>query len=83
MSALVWPTKDPDEILDCKLDWSARLDGDTINTSTWIVPTGITKTSDTKTTSTTTIWLQGGTLGQTYEFVIASPPLGCARWTSP
>ena len=33
------------------------------------MPAGITKNSDTKTTSTTTIWLLGGTLGQTYEFV--------------
>jgi hypothetical protein len=69
MSALVWPTKDPDEVLDYKLDWTARLDGDTIQTSTWTVPVGITRNSDSKTNTTTTIWLQGGTLGQTYEFV--------------
>lgn len=64
--ALEWPFKDPDEVLDYQLDWSARLDEDTIVTSTWVVPTGITKDSDTNTTDTTTIWLSGGTTGEAY-----------------
>jgi hypothetical protein len=67
-------TKDPDEVLDFLLDWSARLTGgDTITTSQWIMPTpttgDIVKDSDTKTASTTTIWLSAGTDGQKYSIV--------------
>jgi hypothetical protein len=58
---LKWPKKDPDEVLDYVLDWSARLDGDTIATSIWIVDEALTKDSDSFTDSTTTIWLSGGT----------------------
>ncbi len=65
--ALTWPFKDPDEVLDYDIDWSARLLTDTISTSTWIVPDGITKDSDSKTATTTTVWLSGGTLGDKYE----------------
>ena len=68
--ALSWPPKDPDEVLDYEIDWALRLDGaDTITTSTWLVPVGITKDSDSKTTTTTTIWLSGGTEGTTYSLV--------------
>jgi len=65
--SLVWPFKDPDEILDYQVDWILRLGTDTISTSTWTVPTGITKTTDTKTNTATTIWLSGGTIGVSYE----------------
>lgn len=65
--SLTWPFKDPDEVLDYQLDWSARLAVDTIATSTWIVPANITKDSDSNTTTTTTIWLSGGTLGDLVE----------------
>lgn len=66
--ALSWPYKDPDEVLDYQIDWSARLVEDTIVSSTWIVPDGITKDSDTYTTTSTTIWLSGGTLGASLAF---------------
>jgi hypothetical protein len=66
--ALTWPNKDPDEVLDYELDWSARLGTDTISSSTWTVPTGITKNSDSHTTTTTTVWLQGGTVAASYTF---------------
>lgn len=65
--ALDWPNKDPDEVLDYVIDWTARLAGDTIVTSTWEVPTGLTKGSDSATASTTTVWLSGGTLNERYE----------------
>jgi hypothetical protein len=67
--ALSWPFKDPDEVLDYEVDWTARLDGDTISTSTWIVPSGIVENSASHTSTTTTIWLAGGTLAATYEFL--------------
>lgn len=66
-------TKDPDEVLDYGVNWadpsSDALAGDTISTSSWIVPSGIVKDSDGHTPTTTTIWLSGGTVGETYEFV--------------
>lgn len=61
--------KDPDEVEFYVRDWSADLDGDTIATSTWTVPSGITKDSDTNTTTTATIKLSGGTLGSDYALV--------------
>jgi len=65
--ALKWPNKDPDEVLDYKIDWSSRLpEGDAIATSTWIVPAGITKDSDAHDDTSTTIWLSSGTIGTKY-----------------
>jgi hypothetical protein len=64
-----WPNKDPDEVLDYGIDWSLRLAGDTISTSTWIVPPGITMQTNSKTATTTTIWLSAGVLDQTYEIL--------------
>jgi hypothetical protein len=49
--------KDPQAVLDYGFDWSKWLGTDTISTSTWTVPVGITKDSDTHDTTTTTIWL--------------------------
>ena len=68
---MAWPLesfrKGPDEVLDYAGDWSDWLGSDTIVTSTWTVPTGLTKDSDTATTTTTTVWLSGGTLGEQYD----------------
>lgn len=60
---LTWPDKDPNEVLDYLVDWTARLNGDTITSSTWLVPVDITKDSDSFTDTTTTIWLSAGTIG--------------------
>lgn len=68
-SVLRWPTKDPDEVLDFTVDWAARLDDDTISTSTWTVPSGIIKVEDEHTTTKAVIWLQGGTIDKVYEFL--------------
>lgn len=59
-------TKDPAAVLDYGIDWSAWLDTDAISTSTWTVPSGITQDSSTSDTTTTTVWLSGGTVGQSY-----------------
>lgn len=67
--ALAWPPKDTDEILDYRIDWTDRLDGDTIETSTWTVPSGITKETDTSTATAATIWLSGGTLNERYSLL--------------
>ncbi len=58
--------KDPDEILDYKVDWSDWLVSDTINTSTWTVPAGLTAGAASNTTTTATQWISGGTAGTTY-----------------
>lgn len=64
---LYFPNKDPDEVLDYKINWSKRLNGDTIESST-IELEGtpslvIDETSfDDK---SVTVWLSGGTVGET------------------
>lgn len=62
--------KDPDATLDYGLDWSAWLEeGETITDSEWIVPGGLTLVSESFDGTTTTVWLSGGTLGQSYAVV--------------
>ena len=60
-------TKDPDATLDYQVDWSDWLGGDTISTSSWNVPNGITLDTDTNTTTTATAWLSGGSVNKSYE----------------
>jgi hypothetical protein len=63
-------TKDPQAVLDYTINWSDWLDGDTISTSTWTAESGITveaSPAPSFTTTTTTIWLSGGTLGTVYR----------------
>jgi hypothetical protein len=62
-------SKSPIAVLDYKIDWSDWLGIDTISTSTWTFPTGITKDSDSKTNTTTTAWVSGGTEGKSYLLV--------------
>lgn len=59
--------KDPDAVLDYTGDWAAWLNGDTIQTSTWIPDDGITVDSSTHDDTTATVWLSGGTNLETYE----------------
>ena len=59
-------TKDPNAVLDYTIDWTRWLAGDQVATSEWLVPTGLTKVADTKTASSATVWLSGGTAGQSY-----------------
>lgn len=60
-------TKDPDAVLDYVWDWTAWLTTDeTIETVTWLVPTGITQGTTSNTDNTATIWLSGGTLDESY-----------------
>lgn len=66
---LKWDDKDPNEVLDYQIDWTDRLAGDVIATSTWTVPDGLTEGSTSNTTSTTTVWLSDGTDGEDYEIL--------------
>lgn len=62
--------KDPGATLDYSVDWTEFLEtGEAIASSTWTVPTGITEVTTSNTDTKGTIWLSGGTLGQTYELV--------------
>jgi hypothetical protein len=74
------PLKDPDEVTDFSVDWNRSAAsaadgtgylaaGETVTVSTWSVPTGLSKGTDSKTTTTTTVWLSGGTLGEDYDVV--------------
>ena len=59
-------TKDPNAVLDYSIDWTRWLAGDQIATSEWIVASGLTKMADSKTATSATVWLTGGTAGQSY-----------------
>ena len=71
--------KDPSAVLDYKFDWKALANGngssnwlgstETIATHVVTVDSGITKDSDaiTDTNTSVTVWLSGGTAGQSYK----------------
>jgi hypothetical protein len=61
--------KDPNAVLDYQFNWASWLGSDTIQTSTWDVPDGITKTGEDNSDTTATIWLSGGTAGTSYTLV--------------
>lgn len=68
MAKEYWPNKDPDEVLDYSIDWSARLGADTISTSAWSVVSGtVVEGVNNKTDTVTTVWLSGGTVGENAE----------------
>lgn len=58
--------KGPGERLDHIVNWAIHLGSDTISSSSWTAETGITIDKDTNTTTTATVWLSGGTLGEFY-----------------
>ncbi len=61
--------KDPNAVLDYVIDWGENYlaTGETISSVVWTVDTGITKDSVSKTDTTATIWLSGGTAGENYD----------------
>lgn len=62
--------KDPNATLDYGFDWSEWLaTGDTISSSDWTVPAGLTEVSASNTTTTATVFLSGGTAGSSYDVV--------------
>jgi len=54
------------DVLDYRADWEVWLNSDTISTSEWTVPTGLVEDSDSNTTTDATVWISGGTVGDTY-----------------
>lgn len=73
-------------IADFGLDWERFLAGDTIDTSTWEVPAGITEEPSpppSNTDTTTTIWLSGGTEDQEYVLINTVTTTGGRTWLRP
>lgn len=62
--------KDPSAVLDWQFNWSNWLAAsETISSATVTVDSGLTKDSQSNTTTSVTVWLSGGTLGTTYKVV--------------
>lgn len=59
--------KDPSAVLDFAIDWATWLGSDTIATSTWSAPAGIAVDSSANSPTRATVWLSGGTAGNTYQ----------------
>jgi len=59
--------KDPHSTEDYSFGWSAYLNDDTILTSTFLLPDGLTKISESNTTTGAAIMVSGGSLGRTYR----------------
>lgn len=60
--------RDPNSVLDWQFDWSGWLAAsETISSATVTVSAGITKDSQSNTTTTVTVWLSGGTANNTYS----------------
>lgn len=56
-----WPNKQPAELLDYAIDWTARLDaGDTIKASAFVVPDGLEATSSSRGDRDAVVWLGAG-----------------------
>lgn len=67
MTQATW-IKDPNAVLDWVFDWSDWLAvSETITARTVTVATGLTKDSDSAGTETVTVWLSGGTAGESYS----------------
>lgn len=61
-----WPAKDPNEVLDYRVDWTDRLlDGETISTSDFTLASGdvMIDSEPSPVAGVATVWLSGGTEG--------------------
>ena len=59
--------QDPEARLDHKIDWSDQLiDGDTLASSTWTIPEILTNLADFTLSTSTVLWVTGGTDGGEY-----------------
>lgn len=68
--------KDPVAELDFGVNWAPWLGGDTISNSAFTVPAGITKVSESNTTTVSTVWLGGGTAGAEYKIGVQITTVG-------
>lgn len=68
--------KDPDDNADYSMDWENLLNGDSIQSSVWIVPAGLVAGDSTVSGDVTTVWLAGGTHGTVYRVTNRVTTLG-------
>lgn len=62
--------KDPDSVMDYKIDWTSWLVSDTVAASTWTLPAALTEHGNTTFDNTsTTLWVSGGVVGSIYECI--------------
>ena len=62
-------TKDPDAVLDYAFDWTAKAwlqSGEGITSRVVTVSTGLVKDRDAESDGVVTVWLSGGTAGESY-----------------
>ena len=61
--------KDPNATLDYTFDWTAYLMplADTIASVSWVLPVGLTNVSQSNTSMTATVFVSGGTLGESLQ----------------
>lgn len=72
---IVWPAKDPAEVLD--YTWTVGLDtGDTIASYTATTTSGVTIDSDSENDTQVTLWLSGGVDGETAMFNLTATTAG-------
>lgn len=55
--------KDPDEVISFGVDWSEYLGAETVTSSNWTVPSGVTKVGQTLVGKQANVTISGGTLG--------------------
>lgn len=64
-----WPPKDPDEVLDYRIEWTDRLTSESLSTSTWFISgpdSALVQDSATIEDTQAVVWLSAGTLGAVY-----------------
>lgn len=61
--------KDPSSVRTYYVNWTEWLAGDTIATSTWVVPEGLTKANDTNNDTHAYVKVSGGVIGTYYKLV--------------
>ncbi len=59
--------KDPNDVRIYQINWAGFLEANTIVTSDWTVPAGLTSVASANTDTTTQIKLSGGTNGHAYR----------------
>ena len=68
LDGLLYADSVPGESLDWSLDYVDEFKaGETVATSTWVVPAGVTKGDDGRLGTTTTVWLTTGAAGSKNE----------------
>lgn len=72
--------KDPDATIDIPFNWALDLDGDTISTSQFLLPDGLTSVSTSNTTTTATIFVSGGAEGRVYRVTNRVTTAGGRTW---